>query len=239
MPRTLATTSWGWHSRGGLSRQHNPSLPAYYAQKATVNGFVSPPVRGGECIQNATKFSSVCQQRAISTRSMPALAAAGGAAGDGVTFVTTEAAVRRNADPGSVSFVTGANRGIGLEVTRQLLSRTKGEGRELEWRVVFVILVSTRAPWLTTATAVVGVPPSCTRTPSHHAREMMHIDYLGRGLGPFYTTPFSPRISRISRNSVIENKIIQRKPQHIANPRNRRPPVFRAPLRFRGSAKVR
>lgn len=127
VPRTLATTSWGWHSGGGLSRQHNPSLPAYYAQKATVNGFVSPPVRGGECIQNATKFSSVCQRRAISTRSMPAPAAAGGAAGDGVTFVTTEAAVRRNADPGSVSFVTGANRGIGLEVTRQLLSRTKGE----------------------------------------------------------------------------------------------------------------
>lgn len=55
------------------------------------------------------------------------MAAAGGAAGDGVTFVTTEAAARRNADPGSVSFVTGANRGIGLEVTRQLLARTKGE----------------------------------------------------------------------------------------------------------------
>lgn len=41
--------------------------------------------------------------------------------------MTTDASVRRNADPGSVAFVTGANRGIGLEVTRQLLARTKGE----------------------------------------------------------------------------------------------------------------
>lgn len=39
----------------------------------------------------------------------------------------TQAAARRNADPGSVAFVTGANRGIGLEVTRQLLERAKGE----------------------------------------------------------------------------------------------------------------
>lgn len=44
--------------------------------------------------------------------------------------MTTDDAVRRNADPGSVAFVTGSNRGIGLEVTRQLLARTKGE-REL------------------------------------------------------------------------------------------------------------
>ena len=58
---------------------------------------------------------------------MAAAAGRGDAVGDGVTFGTSEDAARRNADPGSVAFVTGANRGIGLEVTRQLLARSRGE----------------------------------------------------------------------------------------------------------------
>ena len=71
---------------------------------------------------------SRCSTRAaFSNTAAPASAsAAGDAASEGVTFTTTEVAQRRNADEGCTAFVTGANRGIGLEVTRQLLERTKG-----------------------------------------------------------------------------------------------------------------
>ncbi|CAM9128777.1 unnamed protein product [Choristocarpus tenellus] len=43
-----------------------------------------------------------------------------------IDFRITEHAILRNDDPQTVSFVTGSNRGIGLEISRQLLSRTKG-----------------------------------------------------------------------------------------------------------------
>lgn len=67
---------------------------------------------------------SRCSTRAAYSNTAAAAATATG--DEGVTFTTTEAALRRNADEGCVAFVTGANRGIGLEVTQQLLMRTKG-----------------------------------------------------------------------------------------------------------------
>lgn len=91
-------------------------------------GFITSSwARGSEAIRprNAEDFLfSRCSTRAAYGSTAAAAAAATG--DKGVTFTTTEAALRRNADEGCVAFVTGANRGIGLEVTEQLLKRTKG-----------------------------------------------------------------------------------------------------------------
>lgn len=117
MTRTLATAS----GPGTLRLQHKAPLLLWF-QRSTI-GNLSNPRR-----ERAVGPVSRCVTRRVSfARSKQAMAAAGEAAGEEVTFVKTEAASRRNADSGMVAFVTGANRGIGMEVTRQLLARTKGE----------------------------------------------------------------------------------------------------------------
>ncbi|CAM9535040.1 unnamed protein product, partial [Hapterophycus canaliculatus] len=116
MPRTLATVI----SRPGILRlQHKPPLLLWCQRSAISN--LSNPRR-----ESAVVPVSRCVSRASFIRSSHAMAAAGEAVGEGVTFVETEAATRRNADSGMVAFVTGSNRGIGMEVTRQLLAKTKG-----------------------------------------------------------------------------------------------------------------
>lgn len=126
--RTFATANWAVHQARGVRRQHKSPPLAWCQQGAAISSFSHPPR------QKSSTSSSVGRRKAVSTGSSPAKAAAGrGDAGDGVTFATSDDAARRNADPGSVAFVTGANRGIGLEMTRQLLARARGE-RALEWR---------------------------------------------------------------------------------------------------------
>ena len=121
--RTFATTNCAIHrATGGPQAQHTPPLLAWCQLRAAVNSFSNPPRQ-----QYPVSFPAG-RRRAMSSRSSPAKAAAGrGGADDGVTFAESEDAARRNADPDSVAFVTGANRGIGLEVTRQLLARSRGE----------------------------------------------------------------------------------------------------------------
>lgn len=124
--RTFATANWTVNqARGGLqSRHRKPPLLAWCQQRAAV-GSLSNPRR-----QKSPASSSVGRRRDISTggsSSAKAAAGRGDAGGDGVTFGASEDAARRNADPDAVAFVTGANRGIGLEVTRQLLARSRGE----------------------------------------------------------------------------------------------------------------
>lgn len=129
--RTFATANCAVHqARGELRREHNSPLLAWGHQRVAVSTFSNPPRR-----KQFSTPSSAGRREAISTGGSPAKAAAGRSdAGDGVTFVTSDHAARRNADPGSVAFVTGANRGIGLEVTRQLLARARGEQAPVEWR---------------------------------------------------------------------------------------------------------
>eukprot|EP00903_Cladosiphon_okamuranus_P007597 g7368.t1 len=122
---TFAIANWTANqARGGL-QDPPPKTPllAWIQQRAAV-GNLSNPRR-----QKFPAFSSVGRRRDISTgRGCWAKAAAGrgDAGGEGVTFGTSEDAARRNADSSAVAFVTGANRGIGLEVTRQLLARSRG-----------------------------------------------------------------------------------------------------------------
>lgn len=135
VPRTFwaATSRATYHARAGLRRQYKSPLLLSWCppRSAGVWGYSSNQRRDNSIATMPTTHSSPSdgRRRAISAGSWAAFATAGpSSAGEtGVTFVTTDAAVRRNADPGSVAFVTGANRGIGLEVTRQLLVRTKGE----------------------------------------------------------------------------------------------------------------
>eukprot|EP00752_Nemacystus_decipiens_P003183 g2945.t1 len=121
--RTLATANWASNqATGGRQGQHKPPPLAWCQQRAPASNFSNPPR------QQSPASSPVGRRRAISAGSGSARAAAGhsSGAGDGVAFVKSEDAARRNADPGSVAFVTGANRGIGLEMTRQLLARSRG-----------------------------------------------------------------------------------------------------------------
>lgn len=119
--RAFATATGAIDQARGAGRRHNESpLLARCQQRAAVSSLSNPRRPAG-------------RRRSVRTSSSSASAAAGqGGAGDEVTFGVSDAAARRNADPDSVAFVTGANRGIGLEVTRQLLMRSKGE-RVLEW----------------------------------------------------------------------------------------------------------
>ena len=123
-PRALATTPWANRWKGPSCRQRNAN-PSQQDKLTWCNN----PTAGAAAAAAAAAASAVAPARlcCVARRSLSAMSASGGAAGEGVSFVETEAAQRRNGDPGCVAFVTGANRGIGLEVTRQLLSRTKGE----------------------------------------------------------------------------------------------------------------
>lgn len=130
--RTLGPASWTFSTaEGGLQRKCKSPQLAWLCQQRAAKGSCSNTPRQEAA---AVPSSSVGHRRAISTRS-PKMAAVpgGGAAGEGVTFVTSDHAMRRNADPGAVAFVTGGNRGIGLELTRQLLAKVKGERERLNW----------------------------------------------------------------------------------------------------------
>lgn len=97
----------------------------------TVLFVVPPRVRELSSRHKGRHTAARCvTRRALVTNTVVSMAAAvDGEAGKGIAFRTTEFARRRNDDAGSVAFVTGANRGIGIEVTRQLLERTKGAFR--------------------------------------------------------------------------------------------------------------
>lgn len=133
VPRTFsAATSWAtYHARAGVRRQHKSPLLLSWCQprSAAFSGYSCNPRRQNSANTSTTTSSSAWQGRAKSVGSSATFATAGASSAgeEGITFVTTDAAVRRNADPGLVAFVTGANRGIGLEVTRQLLAKTEGE----------------------------------------------------------------------------------------------------------------
>lgn len=114
-PRTLKTLSW-INKNQGFRRQEQHFLFLFPSTTLTQK-----PV--GHIFPSNTRTRTPLQ--CVDLRPFSNMSAA--AAGDGVAFTTTEVAQRRNNDPECVAFVTGANRGIGLEVTRQLLERTKGE----------------------------------------------------------------------------------------------------------------
>ncbi|CAM9160128.1 unnamed protein product [Ectocarpus sp. 4 AP-2014] len=123
LSRTFTTAGWATHR--ACSRERSTLLP-WCQRDATPVARYHANTRPGT--SSAGHLSRCVSRKGMSTGSNPvmATAAAGEPSGGVVKFVTTEAAARRNADPGSVAFVTGANRGIGLEVTRQLLQRAKG-----------------------------------------------------------------------------------------------------------------
>lgn len=127
-PRALAKLPWANSSRGApSSRQDSNGRSQQQEQQLAWCALVkmrpaAASSRGGAvaarcCVAPRKSFSSATS----------VLSSRGGAGGEGVSFVDTEDARRRNSDSGCVAFVTGANRGIGLEVTRQLLARTKGK----------------------------------------------------------------------------------------------------------------
>lgn len=126
-PRALATTTWASRWKGSSCRHRN-GKPSQQQQQQLMwcsNAVIHPSSTSTyDQGRVAASAASCCR---VARRSLSVMSASGGAAGEGVGFVETEAAQRRNDDLGCVAFVTGANRGIGLEVTRQLLSKTKGE----------------------------------------------------------------------------------------------------------------
>lgn len=125
-PRDLST----FNSKHGNIKEG--SLRSRYT---TVLFVVPPRVRELSSRRKGRHTAARCvTRRGLATSTVVSMAAAAAAAADGeagkgIAFRTTDFARRRNNDAGSVAFVTGANRGIGIEVTRQLLERTKGAFR--------------------------------------------------------------------------------------------------------------
>ena len=125
-PRALSSTAWANRWKGSSCRQRNGKPSQQQRQQLLMWCNNAPIYPAGTRIYDLGQVGSARRSCSTARRSLSAMSGSGGAAGEGVAFVETEAAQRRNSDPGCVAFVTGANRGIGLEVTRQLLSRTKG-----------------------------------------------------------------------------------------------------------------
>lgn len=140
-PRTLAATA-NWTDEGkvraGLVGFGDSSSTSSRADRSTAHRSLSFVYLSSPRLPSSRHVShdAGATHRVTASRRMPrrnihsgtgAAAAAPEPVGEGVTFKTTAAAERRNGDPACVAFVTGANRGIGLEVTRQLLEKTKGQ----------------------------------------------------------------------------------------------------------------
>lgn len=131
-PRALATLTWANSSKGSSSSRQDSDGKSQQQQQQQLmwcslanNMRPSAAARGMEGAV-AARRCCVAPRKSFSSAT-PVLSSKGDAGGEGVSFVETEDARRRNGDSGCVAFVTGANRGIGLEVTRQLLARTKGK----------------------------------------------------------------------------------------------------------------